>query len=355
LDTKNNEKGVIMAKVDFYSIPREEKVAIFDQAGNESGIPSYAVEKDWWVVQTLAIVFDTEIAPHLIFKGGTSLSKGWGLIQRFSEDIDIAIDRAFFGFDGPLNRKQIDKLRKNAGGFVDTEFFVDLQTKVLERGFETIKLELEQGERSDRDRSILLHYPYVTKSPGYLKPRVKIEFSCRSLMEPSTKRKFNSLIDEVFPHSDFSEQPITVPTVNPERTFLEKLFLLHEEFQRPAERIRSGERLSRHLYDVVKLSKTEFFQKALADPNLYQTIVAHRQQFNLVPGINYRLHRPDMINPIPADAVWAEWEADYNTMRQEMIYDQESPTFEQLIADLQELKRRVNTLPWSFDDGVLSF
>lgn len=89
-----------MAKNDFYTISAAEKEAVFQAISTQTGMPAFAVEKDWWVTQTLAIIFQTEIASHLVFKGGTSLSKAWKLIQRFSEDIDLAIDISFFGFEG---------------------------------------------------------------------------------------------------------------------------------------------------------------------------------------------------------------------------------------------------------------
>lgn len=341
-----------MANVNFYTIPDREKAVIFQQTSSKSLIPAYAVEKDWWVVQCLSAIFSMDLSKHLVFKGGTSLSKGWGLIERFSEDIDLAIDRRFFGFEGHIGRSQIDKLRRTAGAYIDDVFLPQLQKTLSNRGFGMLNIEIEAGERSDRDRSILLHYPYIIESPGYLQPRVKLEFSCRSLMEPSTMQKFGSLVDQSFPNTDFAESPITVPTVNPERTFLEKLFLLHEEFQRPLEKIRSGERLSRHLYDVVKLSKTAFADTAFSSPELYQTIVVHRQQFNPIPGIDYTKHQPRSINPIPADSVLAAWKSDYNTMREEMIYEENAPSFEQLVSELRELQQRVNALPWTFDTSL---
>lgn len=109
---------------------------------------------------------------------------------------------------------------------------------------------------------------------------------------------------------EFAQQNIEVQTVNPERTFLEKIFLLHEEFHRPVEKIRV-ERLSRHLYDVYHLSKTEFAEKAINDKELYETIVVHRHKFTRVGGVNYNEHNPKTINPIPIPEVIDAWEKDY--------------------------------------------
>lgn len=102
-----------MAKIDFYTVEKTEKAAIFNEIAAEKGMKPFAVEKDWWVSRTLEIIFQMDISKHLVFKGGTSLSKAWKLINRFSEDIDLAIDKEFFeGFKGDISKSKITKLRK---------------------------------------------------------------------------------------------------------------------------------------------------------------------------------------------------------------------------------------------------
>lgn len=232
------------------------------------------------------------------------------------------------------------------GAYIDKEFLNELQQKLEKKGITNVRLEIEPGLRSDRDRSILLHYPNVINSPGYVQPRVKIEFSCRSLMEPASQQSFRSVVDDVFPEAEFTQSHITIATVNPERTLLEKIFLLHEEFQKPLEKIRSGDRLSRHLYDVAKLSSTKFAEAAFLEPELYRTIVAHRRQFNAIPGVDYSRHEPSLIHMIPAEGVLAEWQADYNIMIEEMIYEKEPMSFQEILETLRQLQKRINLLPW---------
>jgi hypothetical protein len=156
------------------------------------------------------------------------------------------------------------------------------------------------------------------------------------------------LVDETYPDSEFAQMPIHVPTVNPERTFLEKIFLLHEEFQRPAAKMRV-DRLSRHLYDVYKLSKTNFAEKALSNKDLYQTIVDHRYKFNRIGHINYNLHQPKNINILPVTQVMEAWKADYTTMVEQMIYETNPPTFNGLISGLKTLNEKINALEWKFE------
>lgn len=337
-----------MAKTNFYSIPDSDKAEIYQQLSDKSKIPPFAVEKDWWVVQVLATIFEMSAGEHLVFKGGTSLSKAWGLIDRFSEDVDLAIDPKFLGFEGNLKKKDITALRKSANQYISNTFYPELKQRMEDKGFTNVNWEIINTQESDQDPKIMLmYYPNVIESVGYIQPRVQIEIGCRSLREPLKIVEFNTLIDEYYPQASFAMPAIKVPTVVPERTFLEKIMLLHEEFSKPTQAIRV-ERLSRHLYDVYQLSKTEIKQNALNDTELYETIVKHRYNFTRISKVNYNLHQPQTINPIPPTEVIKAWEADYNTMLTEMIYG-DAPTFEELIRELTLLRTEINKLNWKMN------
>lgn len=337
-----------MARLNFNKIPDADKADIFREISRHTGMSAFAVEKDWWVVQTLSIVFKMDVAKYLVFKGGTSLSKAWKLIDRFSEDIDLSIDRSFFKMSGELTRSKQSELRKKAGHFTSTSFFTDLKSAFANKEYE-VSFDLIDYKDSDQDpRIIEVYYPNVITAPGYLAPKVQIEIGCRSLREPFTNQSFRSLVDDEYPDSDFAQPHIIVPTVNPERTFLEKIFLLHEEFGKPAEKVRVN-RLSRHLYDIVKLSKTEFASKALSDQNLYKTIVDHRYKFTRVGGVDYNKHQPESISPIPTTEIIELWRSDYNIMLEQMIYETGPPSFDEIMSDLLELKHTINNLSWKID------
>jgi len=329
------------------TIADETKRRAYAETAEKTGLSAFAAEKDWWVVQTLSVVFGMDVSAHLVFKGGTSLSKGWGIIDRFSEDVDLALDRAFLGFDGELSKKQRSNLRKQTGLYVDNVFYPKLIEKFEIKGFTDVRLELVKEKESDRDRKIIIYYPNVIEAPGYLQPAVQIEISCRSLREPFTMRSIIPHLDDVFPDANFIQPPAIIPTVNPERTFLEKIFLLHEEFHRPVEKRRVN-RLSRHLYDVVKLSKTRFAENALTDRTLYETIVNHRYHFTRVGEVNYNLHQPQSINPIPPEELMQAWKDDYNVMIEQMIYEENPPVFREIISDLEKLTNKINSLEWRF-------
>ena len=338
-----------MAKIDFYTIDKDEKIAIFTEIAAQKGMKPFAVEKDWWVSRTLEIIFQMSIAEHLVFKGGTSLSKAWKLINRFSEDIDLAIDKEFFGFVGDIGKNQRDKLRKTAGAYTTGTFFKDLKQAFEAKGFKGLNFVVVETKESDKDPRVLeIYYPNVIEANSeYLLPRVQIEVSCRSLREPFTVQSFGALVDEFYADKDFAEPFLAVPTVNAERTFLEKVFLLHEEFHRLQDNMRV-DRLSRHLYDIYLLTQAGIAANAITDKELYETIVTHRYKFSRVGGVDYNLHHPHLLNPIPPQEVIADWESDYAKMKEDMIYEENKPSFEELIKNLDDLKTLLQKVTWVF-------
>ncbi|MBC7389486.1 MAG: restriction endonuclease subunit S [Opitutaceae bacterium] len=334
---------------EWLKLPDVTKLNIYTETGRRVGLPAVAIEKDWWVVHTMALVFSMECAPALVFKGGTSLSKGWNLIQRFSEDIDLVIDREYLGFTGELSKGDIRRLRRRSYEFMTTTFIEELRAKFAEAGFEGVTLNYKKVINHDQDPIIIeIYYPNLTEKETYLKPGVLVEVGCRSLKEPNTDRTFSTIVAENFAGSAFADTAITVPVVNPERTFLEKVFLLHEEFQKK-EQSAKVERLSRHLYDIEKLDRSEYSDVALLNTTLYKTIVAHREKFTPVTGVDYAYHAAKHIRFIPPKEILHHWEADYKQMQENMIYGDNLP-FPKLIQNLNALQRRINNYDINFKE-----
>jgi len=323
----------------WFNLSDNNKRDIFNQVSISNGLPAFAIEKDWWVTNVLRIIFSLPVSEHLIFKGGTSLSKGWNLIERFSEDIDLVLDRKLLGFKDELSKTQIGKLRKASCTFISNEFVQIISEKIHELEIPDISISVQELGSSDKDPVIIeIVYSTVTEESSYLKPKVLIEVGSRSLLEPTEKINMQSFVDEFYHDKPFALQPISVPTVLPKRTFLEKAFLLHEEFQKPVDQIRVN-RLSRHLYDLDKLMDSDHGKEALQDFELYKSIVDHREKFNTIRGIDYSNHRPDKLNIIPPVGIIKKWEEDYKSMQESMIYG-ESRTFSDLISRMKELNER---------------
>ena len=318
---------------------------VLAEIGVATGFQQNAIEKDWWVTLTLKACFLTQWKDNMVFKGGTSLSKAWGLIERFSEDIDLVMDREILGFKGELSNTQIKKLREKTSEFMATAFLDSLYKTLIEMGIDPklFKLAIQPGGTADRDPQILeLHYHSVLEADDYLAEKVIVEIGARSLMEPASDRNIHTIIGTVLPGRPFSGTSFIVSTVDPKRTFLEKIFLLHEEFSKPLEKIRH-QRMSRHLYDLEKLMDTEFGIAALTDRELYNLIVQHRAKYTAIRGLDYKKHAPGIVNFIPPDEVLAQWDRDYALMQASMIYGP-SPSFKTLIERMKELIRRFRAI-----------
>ncbi|MBN8706423.1 MAG: nucleotidyl transferase AbiEii/AbiGii toxin family protein [Bacteroidetes bacterium] len=326
------------------TLSKERRIDILNQATELTGLPSVAIEKDWWVTLALNASFSLQYSKNMVFKGGTSLSKGWNLIERFSEDIDLAIDRKFFGFDGDISKSQIKNLRKQSCEFISTTFLADLIHTLIEwDAIEECKLNAQPVKDSDKDPQIIeIHYNSVIDTSEYLQQRVLIEVSSRSMIEAFEERKINSILSDNFNGQSFVTSPLAIPTVLPQRTFLEKIFLLHEEFSLEPGKIRI-DRLSRHLYDLEKLMDTEHGINAFVNKDLFTNIVEHRKKFNPLRGLDYSDHIPGKICITPPDEVMKDYERDYEVMTGFMIYG-EPLKFDQLLKRISELQTRINEI-----------
>jgi hypothetical protein len=318
----------------------------------EKNISEGAVEKDWWVTAILKVLFSLSPAKYMFFKGGTSLSKGWNLIDRFSEDIDIALYRDFYQYELVLEcaksetNNQVKNLRIANRDYILGDFAEELTMKLRKEGLGECKVKpittKNDGTLIDHDSDpvvIEIHYPVKLHSDTYVRPIVKIEISCLSMKEPYEVKRISSLVGAAFPQID-NETFTDIPTITPTRTFLEKAFLLNEEYQRHSPRT---DRMSRHLYDLERLMDTPFAAVALSDMSLYHEIIEHRRRFYHVGGVNYELDHPSTIAFCPIGALRDKLRLDYEAMKTSMIYGNKL-TFESLILRLEELQERFRTL-----------
>ena len=327
--------------MNWYNLELFEKQKVLEDVKQKTNLAPFIIEKDWWVVQTLRIISEMDIAEHTVFKGGTSLSKAWNLIDRFSEDVDLAINREFFGFSGDISRTQVGKLKDASNKYIKNSFLVELRKAFENENFKDVQIALTDVKDPDDDPvKIEVIYPTVTTYSTYIQPRVLLEIGSRSLMEPSTLCLFRSMIDNEFSNFSFADENVQILCVNPERTFLEKLFLLHEEHQRPKEKMKIRGK-SRHFYDIYKIAQTEFLHKALTDKTLYKSIVAHRERFTKLGGVDYTSHFPPNLNPIPPAELMPEWERDYREISQ--MTAGAPIDFDTIISKVKEISKKINS------------
>ena len=163
-------------------------------------------------------------------------------------------------------------------------------------------------------------------------------------MEPSEDVEMRSMIEDAYSNEKFSLPIFTVPTVVPGRTFLEKVFLLHEEFNRP-----NGcthiERITRHMYDIVKMMDQPFAMEAMQNEQLYENIVTHRKKFTAWSGLDYTTHLPNTISFLPHKSIEDILRDDYKQMQIGFIYAN-APSFDEIMERLSELQNRFRTLEW---------
>ena len=296
-----------------------------------------AAEKDWWVAAVLYALFHTRVAEYLLFKGGTSLSKGWDFINRFSEDIDLALSREFFlnikqlPYARCSSNSQIHRLREAAQDYLFGEFKEELSNVLAEMGLNVEVLaenempdENGEPQRVDHDKDpsvIYVKYTSLYQSDAaYATPIVKVEISVLSMEEPYEMKRISSLVEQVYEREGIAvdkELVQTIKTASPTRTFLEKAFLMCEEYMKNPPRTY---RMSRHFYDLECLMDTEYGQAALVDDTLYQEILDHRQKFYHVGAVDYNQLQRETISIVPPQELMPLFEADYADMKRSFIY-----------------------------------
>jgi hypothetical protein len=288
----------------FIRLSAEDRRAACEEAQRRSGLRAVNIEKDFWVCWTLRELFSLSgWGAHLTFKGGTSLSKAWDLIARFSEDIDIVIDRDFLGFGGDespeaaASRKQrkarLEALKAECQKRIRDELLPALETRfrqILPTGLVWSLVPAAADEDPDR-QTLLFEYPSVLATvSGYVRPVVKIEMGARSDTEPAQDPVIRPYLADVFP-ALMGPSNVQVRALAPERTFWEKAMLLHEETYRPAGKVHRA-RLARHYYDLWCLITKGVAARAVASPGLFERVAAHREVFFNWSWMDYSTLRP---------------------------------------------------------------
>lgn len=327
------------------NLSSEQKIQVLEQTGIAKGLPAFVVEKDWWVCILLKAIFQSKYADSIIFKGGTSLSKAYHLINRFSEDIDLIIDRHLLGFDELTSNSQIKKLRKASGGFIINEFREELINQLDEIGIGRDLYEIKYNDHvddtSDPNTLEIYYQSVVPVSNTYIQQRVLLEMGARSLTEPSEVKPIISFLDENYKELPFTSSFFNVQVVVPTRTLIEKVLLLHEEFSKPIDKIRT-DRLTRHYYDLDKLMTAQYGAIALQDDELFQTIVDHRKTITPLRGIDYSNHEKGKLKILPPEEVLSKWKEDYKTMQENMIVG-ESLDWDELLERMKYVENEFNS------------
>ena len=332
----------------FLKLSDENRLATFNKAEAEIGLSEDIIEKDFWVCWILKELFLLdEIKDYLTFKGGTSLSKVFKVINRFSEDIDISVERTYLGFKDdkdPANAtpKQAKKLIEELGVacqlFVTNELFNRLNDIIISKLDKTNwKLEIDMEDNDGQ--TILFYYPKITtKASEYIKPLVKIELGARSDHWPVGMQKISPYVAEVLPES-FKNMDAEIRVLNIERTFWEKATILHK-YAHYSENKVVPRRQSRHYFDFYCLLNSEGKAKALSNIDLLDKVAAHKTLYFKSAWANYNSAKLGTLKLFPGDKVRNAMEADYKDMSE--MFAGDIPEWKTIISLIKEFEKEFN-------------
>jgi hypothetical protein len=332
-------------KLGFLDLSPYERRLYIEQAAIQRNVSAVILEKDFWVCWLLGILFRSEFAGSLVFKGGTSLSKVFGVIERFSEDIDLSLSPAFLGLPpAGTSRTQANKWMTKAeaacGAAVRDQIAPALEAAVVEvlgkkdrAWFEFIT------DPATHSPVLLFHYP-STQPHGfeYLKRAVKLEFGSLTDQQPAGRHPVRPWVADIIPVA-FPDWECEVVALEVERTFWEKATILHTEYHRPAEKP-TPERFSRHYADTAALARHPAAMKAIGQHDLRDRVVAWKGQFFGSSWANYDRAKPGSFRLVPPVERQPPLRRDYQAMRD--MYLSEPTPFDDVLATLADLENRIN-------------
>lgn len=333
---------------EFFQLSVEERLEALNVAASASGRQPHLLEKDIWVVWSLRHLFAGPYADHLVFKGGTSLSKAYGVIRRFSEDVDLTYDiRAIAGdlvgtADSPLpatksqERRWTKEIRARLAAWVETEIVPRFKQDLEQHG-------PAATARAEGDK-VFIGYAPLASGTGYIAPSVMLEFGARSTGEPSEPRAIHC---DAAVHMQGVEFPTATPQVmRAERTFWEKATAIHVYCAQGT--FRGGDRFARHWHDVTRLDTAGFAAAAIADQALARAVADHKSIFFAEKNtdgeiIDYHAAVSGALRLVPEAGALATLAADYQHMIDDRLFLDDAEPFEALLERCRLIQQKANT------------
>lgn len=330
------------------------RTGLYTATAQRLGTTPQNVEKDFWVCWTLDALFNgIEGGPRLLFKGGTSLSKGFGLIERFSEDIDVTVFRDDLGVPATiaelaaLSRKKCEAALDAIKAACEAHINGPMKARLAQicadtcarTGLEAQSIRVEADARDGQ--TLLLVYPSITPEDAYIAKSVKIESGAKSALDPNSVRTIVPYVDAYAIDLDLAVPGVTV--VDAERTFWDKVVILHglrRWFEIRGQLRGDGQRISRHYYDLFRLVQSEIGQAALANRALGEDCVAHARMFFNRPDFDLATAQAPTFALCPEGGMTDALRQDYRAMSN-MIFG-EPPPFDAVIEAIAELQNSLN-------------
>ncbi|MCG2631483.1 nucleotidyl transferase AbiEii/AbiGii toxin family protein [Bradyrhizobium sp. WYCCWR 13023] len=334
----------------FLKLSDAERQDALGVASSNSGRPAHLLEKDVWVVWCLNALFTSPLGEHLVFKGGTSLSKVYGAIRRFSEDVDLTYDIRALAPDlvNPTDSNPVPQNRSQGKRWTE-RVYERLPVWVNEHALPTIEQRLAEDRLSAilkvEGEKLFVAYDPVEQGSGYVGPKVMLEFGARSTGEPSDVHNVVCDAAEYLPGLEF---PTARPkTMKAERTFWEKATAIHVFCAQGKLR---GERFARHWYDLMRLDQAKIADAALADRDLAKAVAEHKTWFFAAKDsrgevIDYQKAVNGSLRLVPEGAARLVLEQDYQHMIKDGLLLDDPEEFDVLLERCAALERRANGVP----------
>lgn len=325
------------------ALSAKDRNDLFAVTADQRGMGTVAVvEKDFWVCWTLKRLFEhSELSKLLIFKGGTSLSKVYGLIDRFSEDIDLILDwRVVSGEQDPMGKRSKTKQQRLNEELNEKAcaYIADTMVPLLKVALGShCKLEVKADEK-DQGHIVRVTYPQTADTTGLL-PYIQLEIGPLASWLPHSQHTITPYAAEDFP-DQFDDPICPVRAIDAERTFWEKATILHHEAHRPKTSA-VPVRYSRHYYDLhLMATDPKLKAKALSDLDLLADVVLFKKKFYPRIWANYDDAKPGTFKLVPPSHILGPMRKDYSAM-QDMIFGRR-PSFDEIIASLTQLQAEIN-------------
>lgn len=311
------------------------------------------IEKDFWVCWVLDQIFSNPtLSPHVTFKGGTSLSKCYNFIDRFSEDIDLTLSKQYIDITADndpatavstnqrgnrleaLTKKVRDKITSTVKPLLTEEFRKNLATY-----FDDTEWQLETDEEDEKN--LIFHYPtcFEKRSEGYIQSSIKLEFGARGDINPCETKSVTTYAQQLLPELFDSPTQIKVTALTAKRTYWEKITLLHAEYHRDPKKPLPG-RLFRHYYDIAMLDKNNLTHAALQDTALLNDVVRNKVIYFPSKWANYDEANIGTLRIYPNEAFIEQLKQDHKNMT-EMFFGN-GPDFNDTLSAIQNIERVIN-------------
>jgi hypothetical protein len=332
-------------RLGFLALPADERRLYIEQAALRRNVSPVILEKDFWVSWLLGILFESQFAGSLVFKGGTSLSKVFGVIERFSEDIDLSLSPAFLQLpEAGTSRNQANRWMTRAeaacGAAVRDQIGPVMEAAVAGVLGKSERTWFEFLTDSHTNSPVLLfHYP--SSQPAgleYLRRSVKLEFGSLTDQQPTGRHPIRPWVADVLPDA-FPDWRCEVVALEVERSFWEKATILHTEYHRPAEKP-TPDRFSRHYADTAAMAKHATAGKAVDRHDLRDRVVEWKSQFFGSSWANYGEARPGTFRLVHPPERQPGLRRDYQAMRD--MYLTEPASFDAILATLTDREKRIN-------------